>query len=137
MKDIQQLFYEKIASITKLSEDFNFQACKISSNNLITSAIMFEYQDGVFIAEVFESVFEQLNGLMNLFELDDEDKEKLKKSFDKNLSIVAESYRKSDKNELYQALSNLRYDVTKIQYKCIQTKERIRNESIIPFPNFR
>jgi len=137
MKDLPELFYEKILLIRKLSIEFNFKACLKSSTDLITTSILFEYQDGVFIGEVVESVFEQLDSLINQFELDDEDKETLKKSFDKNVGIVAKSFRNKDKNELYQALSNLRYDTTKMQYKCFQTRKRAKKERIITFPDFR
>lgn len=137
MKDLPELFYEKIRLLQKLSVDFNLEACTTSSTDLITTSILFEYQDGVFIGEVIESIFGQLDNLMNQFELEDEDKETLKESFDKNLGMIAESFKKKDKNELYQALSNLRYDATKMQYKCYQTRKRAKKERIITFPDFR
>lgn len=137
MKDLQEIFYEKILLLQKLSTDFNLKACSTTSTDLITSSILFEYTDGAFIGEVFEGVFEQLNDLMKSFSLDDKDKEILKKSFEKNLGIIAESFKKKDKNELYQALANLRYDATKMQYKCYQTRNRAKKERVISFPDFR
>ena len=133
MRDIQQLFYEKIILIQKLSMDFNFRACSGSSTDLITAAVLFEYQDGVFIGEVFEGVFDQLHDLVSRYDLDESDQKILKENFDRNLSMIAELFRKSDKNELYQALSNLRYETTKMQYKCYQTQKMKRREKISPF----
>lgn len=135
MKNLQELFYEKITNMQKFSAEFNFKACTTISTNLITSAILFEYKDGVFIGEVFEGVFGQLAGLIEQFELDNEDREFLKKSFEKNLGLIAESFTKSDKSKLYCALSDLRYDATKMQYKCIETNKSSRKNRIIPFPD--
>jgi hypothetical protein len=40
------------------------------------------------------------------------------------LGLIANSYKKSDKNELYNALTGLRYEATKLQFKCAQTMKR-------------
>lgn len=133
MRDIQQLFYEKILIIKKLSIDFNFKGCSNISTDLIAASNLFEYQDGVFIGEVFEAIFDQLLDLDRRFDLEESEQKILKENFQRNLSIIAESFRKDDKNELYQALSNLRYETTKMQYKCYQTKKYKKREKISPF----
>jgi hypothetical protein len=133
MRDIQQLFCDKISLIQELSLDFNFRACSATSSDLITVAVMFEYTDGVFVGEVFEAVFEQLLDLKRHFELEDKDINNLKDNMKKDIGKVLESLGKSDKNELYQALSDLRFEATKLQYKCYQThslKRRKKSDSI-------
>jgi hypothetical protein len=81
MKEIQELFYEKILLIRKLSMDFNFKACSNISTDLITVSTMFEYQDGVFIGEVLEAVFDQLLDLDRRFDLEESDQKVLKEAY--------------------------------------------------------
>ncbi|MCW4006453.1 MAG: hypothetical protein NWF04_07680 [Candidatus Bathyarchaeota archaeon] len=132
MREIQQLFYEKILFLKEHSTGFNFLTCARVSTDLITTAAMFNYQDGVFIAEVFEGVFFQLQKMTDIFDIEENDQKKLKDTFESNLTTVAESFKKSDRNELYQALSNLRYETTKQQYKCAHT-QNMKEKNFNPF----
>jgi hypothetical protein len=85
---------------------------------------MFEYKEGVFVGEVLEAMFEEIWHLVRDYVLPDEDQISLKENFDKYLGLIANSYKKSDKNELYNALTGLRYEATKLQFKCAQTMKR-------------
>lgn len=134
MKDLFEIFDEKIEVMQKLTADLNFRACTSVSTDLITTANMFDYKDGVFIGEVFEAIFEQIWRLTRDYILTEDDQNMLKTKFSKYLAIIANSYKKTDKNELYGALSNLRCEVTKLQFSCEQTmKRKERREPFEPF----
>jgi len=89
---------------------------------MITTAIMLDYQDGVFVAEVLEAIFNQLNTLSRQFDFEDKEHDILVRSLSDNLTVIAKTFGNDDKNKLYQALSNIRFVATKLQYACYQTK---------------
>ncbi len=124
MKDITQIFDEKFALMQKLSSDLNFQACLANTSDLILASILFDYTDGVFIGEVLEGTFEQTWRLFRQYILTESDQNILKAKYNEYLALTAKTYKDDDKNALYNALSNLRFEITKMQFKCIQTYKR-------------
>jgi len=124
MRDLFQIFDERLALMRTLGTELNFRACSTNSNDLILASTMFEYKDGVFVGEVLEAIYEQIWRLVRDYILSDEDQISLKANFDKYLDLIANSYKKPDKNELYSALTGLRYEATKLQFKCAQTMKR-------------
>jgi hypothetical protein len=124
MKELFQVFDEKFVLMQKMASELNFRACLASTSEMIQVSITFEYKDGVFIGEVLEAIYEQTWRLLRDFILPEEDQNMLKAQYDKYLSIIASSYKEKDKNTLYDALLNLRFEITKAQFKCVQNYKR-------------
>lgn len=124
MKNLPEIFDEKLALMQKLSSELNFRACLSNTTDLILVSIMFDYKDGVFIGEVLESIFEQTWRLSRDFILTDDDQNMVKEKYNEYLEQIAKTYKNTDKNELYNALLNLRFEITKLQFKCLQTYRR-------------
>ena len=127
MRDLNDIFMEKLTLMQKLSSELNFHACSRISTDLISVSSMLDYKDGVFVGEVLEAMFDQLRRLLVDFELDEKDQNILKENFVKNLELVSQTFTKSDKNQIYTALSNLRFEATQLQYKCFHTLKRKEN----------
>src|SRR3990170_8199374 len=99
MKDIFQIFDENFVVMQKLANEQNFQACLPLSNNLITTSLMVDYKDGVFIGEVFEAIYSEVDNLFRRFEIVEEEQNRLKSNFNEYIPAIASLYKKSDKNE--------------------------------------
>lgn len=131
MRDLLEIFDEKFILMQKLSTELNFRACLANTSDLIQASIMFDYKDGVFIGEVLEAIFEQSWRLLRDFVLTDDDQKILKAKFGEYLSLIAKSYKEGDKNELFKALSNLRFEITQMQFRCLKSyKRKERNEHL-------
>ncbi len=124
-----QIFDEKFEIMQKLTDETNFSGLSGIATDLITTSIMFKYRDGVFIGEVFEAVFDQIDDLCHDFKVEENERNKVKKSIKECIKAISESFRKTDKNDLYEALLTLRFVVTELQYTCFTTMKRKRRLS--------
>jgi hypothetical protein len=121
MKDIYQIFDEKFETLQKLAEEKNFFGSETVVTDIIKVASMFGYKDGVFIAEVLEAIYGQTAYLFQDYELAEKDQKEVIETAKKCLAIIAKSYRKTDKNEIFDALKEFRNEITELQIRCYNT----------------
>ena len=117
MKDVFQLFDEYFPILITSLEQFNFQSCASISSDLIKLSEMVDYNDGIFIGEIFEATFSQINMEFMRYEISVGDKEGIKALLLKDISTVFGSYKDEDKYNLFNALKELRADATKFQFR--------------------
>ena len=118
MKDILEIFDQHFERINMLLEERNFLGCKRIATDLITISVMSDFGDGIFVGEVFEGVFDQISPLFKHFEVSEEEKNDMKNHVKEQVALIAKSFSKKDKRDLYETLKNLRSLVTKFQFKC-------------------
>jgi len=121
MKDILKIFDESFETIGKLLEESNYSGCSNIATDLITISGMSEFGDGVFIGEVLEGVFDQINTTVGNFTTSEEDIEALRGQMKEQVALVEKTYKNKDKRQLYEALRDLRVVATGFQYKCFWT----------------
>jgi hypothetical protein len=118
MKDIFDVFDEKFELMQRLVNAGNYDGCLSISTNLITISVMSDYADGVFVGEILESSFGQILPEFRAFEVGEDERKAMGEKIGHQIGLIAKSYRKEDKRELYEALKNLRTAVTEFQFKC-------------------
>jgi len=123
MKQLSEIFAELFDAIIDAVDENNFFACANVSLDFIAVAEMANFKDGVFIGEVFEGLFNQMKILSKDFDLDDEELMQFRELAKQRVQIIANSYQKSDKNEVYEALKEIRNDVTVLQMKTFRFHE--------------
>jgi len=121
MKDLFQVFDENFDMIQRLLDQQNLAGCSSISTDLITISRMSNFEDGVFIGEVFESVFDQVSPLFDQYEIKAEDRDSMMQSFKEQVALTQKLYKDQDKTELYNSLKKLRNVATEFQFKCWRT----------------
>jgi hypothetical protein len=120
MKDVFQVFEENLGLILKSLENDNYDGSSSISSDLISTALLAGFSDGVFIGEVLEGVFDQVSPMMSRFELSEEDKQGLRGAIRNQVELIANSFKEEDKNRLYSALREVRTVTTQFQFKCMR-----------------
>lgn len=123
MKQLSEVFTELFTAIYDAVEENNFFACTNVSLDLIAFSELAGFKDGVFIGEVFEGLFSQLNALVKEYDLCDDELGQFKELTKQRVQIIADNYQKSDKNGVYEALRDIRNDVTVLQMKTFRFYE--------------
>ncbi|GAB6286052.1 MAG: hypothetical protein STSR0009_22530 [Methanoregula sp.] len=116
MKDTYQIFEEYFLSLVHPLEEANFRSCGCISNDIILYSEIVGFDDGVFIGEVFESIFLEIDTEITRFQASDENLQLLIVNLRKFIGVVSKCYVGTDKNDLYTALKEMRLITTKFQY---------------------
>ena len=121
MKDVIQVLDEKLDSIIIMIGEDHLHGCFTTSMDLSRFSTLAEYDDGIFISEIFESVFSQIGPLFETFQISEDDKKQLLSAITKQIVCIKNSFQKDNKEELYLGLQQLRSIATKFQIKCYET----------------
>jgi hypothetical protein len=132
MKDLNQISEEYFSSLFDSLDKSNFMSCASISSDFIKFSEIIDFNDGVFIGEIFESVFMQITTEISKYQVTDEEINELKVGLNKSITIVSSIYNESDKNELYNILKEMRLITTKFQFK-LRRQCKVR-QAIPQFP---
>ena len=121
MKDLRQTIDENFDSIRKLLDQGNYSGCSVMSTDLITYSVMSDHSEGIFIGEVFESVFDQIGPLVQMYDIKDEQRNTIHRQLSEQIASLAKSYNAGDKAGMYEALKGMRSTATRFQFDCWRT----------------
>jgi hypothetical protein len=115
MKAANQIFDESFKNIILMVEKANFQACVKISHDAIITFSMIGYSDGIFIFELLEGIFAQIDDSLDHYVVTDNVvKDLCGRNKDYLLKILS-SYNEDNKTRLYNALKDIRTDATMFQ----------------------
>lgn len=120
MIDFIEKFKNGIKSIEDALLKGNYRACKSYSSDMLRASDIADFPEGVFIGEFLESLFTNLDGLENRYELDPSVKEEMNEGIIPTLTSLQELIPAQDldsKSKIYEQLIVSRYLVTKFQLK--------------------
>ncbi|MCL2641995.1 MAG: hypothetical protein FWD52_00545 [Candidatus Bathyarchaeota archaeon] len=123
MKQLSEIFADLFTAIRAAVEENNFFACTNISSELILVSELAGFKDGVFIGEVFESSFSQMRSLFNEYVFGSQELELFTESTKQYIQIIADNYENPDKTQVYEALKNIRNDITVLQIKTFRLYE--------------
>lgn len=134
--DLFEKFREKLEYLKENSSRSRFQACENMSTDIIRTSEFVGYPEGVFVGEFFESLFSNINSVLNFFNVKEEDIRPIQKEIEELIELFSTSLSSNDvnvKSALYDKIVRVRYLVTEFQirnYREGTRKKRIRPESI-------
>jgi hypothetical protein len=82
-----------------------------------------EHEDGIFIGEVLEAIFNEIDDLFSSFDVSAEDKQAIKNSSIECLSTLVANFKEPNNHKVYSSLKALRVMATKSQFKYWDTFE--------------
>jgi hypothetical protein len=82
---------------------------------------MSDYDDGILICELLESVFSQVGPLFEAFQIEENDKKQVLDEMKTHLSQILKNYGVEDKNQLYLGLKEIRATATKFQIRILES----------------
>ena len=112
MKESVVAYRERLESICKLVKEEKYASCFNVARNLTNFSWALELKDEVFISEVLESLFDQMNLLTSNYKIPFEQREDLMKKLSNNMEKLTLLYAEKNPSKLYDCLKNLRYSAT-------------------------
>lgn len=112
MKDPQIAYKERLENILNLSKDGQYSSCFNISHNLTNFAWTVELQDEVFISEVLEAIFTEMDNMINNYDIPETTAQELQKNLSVKMENLIKAYPNKDPRQLYICLKELRYVAT-------------------------
>jgi hypothetical protein len=132
--DFIEAYKSKIPTLRALLAESNFSACSNFGSDLLRAADLVKYEEGVFVGEFFETLFNNLSALNYSYDLKKDDIEKIQKAVNPVFDFLENNMPITDKDkkaEFYSLLVNARYVVTESQLIYFREKKA---KSRPPFP---
>lgn len=117
MKDVYEAFEEHLHDMINFAGDLKLKECFLTATNLTRLCTLLGFKRGVFIAEILESVFTQVDPIFQNYAVPEDDKKQIVDNMTRNLSALLSDY-KGDKARVYDILEDLRFTATEFQIRC-------------------
>lgn len=117
MKQYLEVITEKFQDLMMLVGEDKYSEAFRTTQALTRLADAHEDSDGVFVFEVFEAMFEQINGLMQGYEVTEEDQRGIHELSHRSIDAISKAFGASDKTALYAVLRDFRYGITHSQLR--------------------
>lgn len=124
MKNTIEIFDENLKVIVNMLKESNYAGCNRISRKLITVATMSNFKDGVFISEILEGIFDQLDDVVTRYEVDGDKLKKLNMLLIERGNTLVEALKNNSNEKLYEILKEMRYSVTEFQINSFNTTKR-------------
>ncbi len=124
MKDPQIAYKERLENMLNLIKDDQYFTCFKISQNLTTFVWTMELEDEVFISEVLESIFEQIDDVTSNHTISEATAQQLRTSLGTKMENLIKAYSDRDPQQLYICLKELRYVATNNQIYICQSHSR-------------
>lgn len=134
MKDVHQIFAEYFFSLIEPVKQSNYRSCASISTDIIKFSEIVGFDDGVFIGEIFESIFDQITTELSNYQASEEEQQVLKSNILASISLISECYEEPDKNKLYDYLKKMRLITTRFQFQLRRQCKPRQQMPQFPFP---
>lgn len=128
--DFTQKFKDGIARIRGNLVDTNIKGCFNNSIDLTRSSEFVGFDEGIFIGEVLEGIFDNFNDMLRMYDHNKAEIEPIKSEIGKLLNILEQKFpTKSEKAkaEIYDALVSARACATHLQICFFREKKLKRS----------
>ena len=122
--NIEEVFDTSLNRMKEMVGDENYSGCTNQTADLTTIAVYFDYETGLLISEVLEAVFGQVDNTIRIRVVDSSRQDQAKEQLSLQMDEVLKSYKKNDKNELFNALMKIRSTATKFFYHGFECPRR-------------
>ena len=126
MKDINTVFTEGLDDILNNLKEGKYNVCNKIAHDLVNLAWVLELKDEVFISEVLESVFGNLNDTEDDYKVPEIKVKEVREQLIKFMQPLKDSYKTKNPNSLYNTLKELRYYATLFQLTAWQKYDKSR-----------
>ncbi len=138
MKDSYQIINDNIELIIKLIDKNNYNYAANICSDIITTFTIMDYDDGIFIFEILEGIFAQVNNVFTSFDINDNTKKELSTRIKEQLIMLLSAYKNDNKEHLYTILKTLRSDATIFQLRgWINSNPKSTRRAILREPILR
>ena len=135
-EDFLEKFKESLDRIRGDLVQLNISGCLNNCTDLTHISDFVDFDEGVFLGEVLEGIFDNFDDMVSLYVFKKEELEPLKKVLDELLTYLEKTFPpKSEKAkaELYERLVSARCYVTKVQVASMREKTPKRPPNRPPF----
>ena len=129
---VEECYEKSLGEIIEQIKTENFSGCTSMATDMVRASILFENTDGVLVGEVLEAVFLELHSVMKNYEISKDKRSELIKDLVYSAQELANSFKNKNNIEMYNNLKNIRYIVTKFQFKAIYTLPKKKSSRIVP-----
>lgn len=115
MKDMTAIFAERLEDIQKSLELSNYSVCNRISGDLVRLVSSVELENEVFISEVLESTFSNLEDTFFMYDIPKNIKGEMNSGISEKMRLLIGAYKSNNTDQLYEGLKQLRYVATQHQ----------------------
>ena len=115
------VFDECLTKIENIIENKQLINCYRQCADLTGYSALANFKDGLLISEILEGVFMQLNNVFDNAEIPESEQKQFLAKLKSNISQIKSTYKEDDKNNLYNALKEIRSTATYFQINCWTT----------------
>lgn len=123
-KNIFEIFDENLIKLKNQVDEKNYNNCFRITIDLTRISTLSNFKDGLLISEILENVFQQIDSIIIQYIVEKEETDELNRQVTEILDIILKSYKDESKQNLYDALKELRYIATQFQFKNWHTKKQ-------------
>lgn len=120
MKDVKMVFTDRFKDVQKNLENANYSVCSRIAHDLVNFAWNLELKEEVFINEVLESVFTNLEEISIGYQIPKEIRSEINSDIAEKMNSLVDTYNTKDPSKLYESLKQLRYITTRHQLNVWQ-----------------
>ena len=99
-----------------LAEGGNYTACASLASDLTMISYRFDYESGMLLSEVVGDAFGQVDHTLRMRVVDENYQNKVREELKLHLDGVLQSYKKDNKNDLFNALMKIRSTATRLYH---------------------
>jgi hypothetical protein len=127
--DISKIYQKNFDKIINGINNSNFSLCANLSGDLIRIADDADFVDGVFISEILESLFINIDRIINNFIIEESIVVDLKNALIDSILILKDSFPVDDnkKINIYDSMSNIRAKISKLQLEAFRGEHEKKN----------
>ncbi|CAD6494190.1 MAG: hypothetical protein CHKLHMKO_00652 [Candidatus Argoarchaeum ethanivorans] len=124
--DFAEKYKEILTEMAVQTKEFNIKSCSTISIDLTRMSVYFNFSEGVFISEFLEYLFDNLNHVVEKFEVEEKFKETAINEISELIEQLKEFITKRDetkKIKMYNKMRDVRYLITKTQLDYYRLKK--------------
>jgi len=133
--DFMAKFKENLGSILKHLGESNFRACSNVSTDLIRTSEFVGFPEGVLVGEIFESLFDNIQGVYRMFDVDEKEISDLKEEITTLIEFLIREFPFSSneaKATFYEKIVGVRYKATQFQVKYFREERKRKKRTYLP-----
>ncbi len=126
IRDAHRILNDWLVEVSLLTDEEKYMPCAALTSRLVPTFCHTNFDDGVLITEVFESIFIQCHHMRFEHEIDDEFKNNIRHQVKESLVQIQQDH--ANKKNMYDALKRARYAITQLQLSVVKFPPKIRRE---------
>ena len=124
---MKEIVKDRLETVLDLAKEEKYHGCFIAAQTLTRFSWTAKLKDELLISEILETLFKEMDILVNTYEMQAEVKQELKGEITDGLAKLVAAYPEKNPSVVYNCLRDLRYSATSYQLHVWENYKESRN----------